>query len=198
MMDALLERLRGGLIVSCQALLGEPLHGPDHMAAMARAAELGGAVGIRANGPEDIAAIRRAATLPIIGIYKREYQESRVYITPTMAEVDLIVEAGCDLIAVDATLLQRPDGHSIAQFLKEIRQRHRVLVMGDVSTRSEGVVAVAAGADLVSTTLAGYTDHSSVHKGPDFELLSQLAACCAIPVVAEGRITTPEECRRAF
>lgn len=198
MTETILDRISGGLIVSCQALIGEPLHGPAYMAAMARAAEMGGAVGIRANGPADIAAIRRVTTLPIIGIYKKEYENSQVYITPTMVEVDAIIAAGCDLIAVDATQLLRPDGQTVPEFLQAIRKRHKVLVMGDVSTSTEGVNAQASGVDLVSTTLAGYTHHSPVHVGPDFALLRQLTTSLRIPVVAEGRVVTPEECAQAF
>jgi len=190
--------LQGGLIVSCQALPGEPLCGPEFMAAMAVAAQAGGAVGLRANGGPDIEAIKRVTTLPVIGIVKRDYPGSPVYITPTMVEVDEIVEAGADMLATDATRLARPDGRTFAEFVAAIRKRHQILIMGDVSTRQEGLDAVSAGVDVVSTTLSGYTPYSEQRTGPDFTLLEALAQGLDIPVIAEGRITTPEECQRAF
>jgi len=197
-MDPLIRSLQGGLIVSCQALPGEPLCGPDFMAAMAVAAVDGGAVGLRANGVEDIAAIKRVTTLPLIGIIKRDYPGSDVYITPTMAEVDAIVEAGADIVATDATHQARPDGLSFEEFVVAIRKRHKTLIMGDVSTLAEGVDAVRAGADIVSTTLSGYTPYSRQLTGPDFTLLEALVHALECPVIAEGRIVLPEECARAF
>ncbi len=192
------ESMHGGLVVSCQAFPGEPLYGAPTMAQMAMAAEIGGAVGIRANGPDDIRAIRAVTQLPVIGIYKRMYENSFVYITPTMKEVDEVVAAGADIVAVDATARRRPDGQGTVDFLRAIRARHPVLVMGDVATLEEGVLAAGAGADIVSTTLSGYTAQSEAHDGPDFNLLAQLVRTLAVPVVAEGRISTPQECARAF
>lgn len=197
-MNEVVRSLQGGLIVSCQALPGEPLCGPKFMAAMAVAAQAGGAVGLRANGGPDIEAIKRVTTLPVIGIVKRDYPGSPVYITPTMVEVDEIVEAGADMLATDATRLARPDGRTFAEFVAAIRKRHQILIMGDVSTRQEGLDAVGAGVDVVSTTLSGYTPYSEQRTGPDFTLLEALAQGLDIPVIAEGRITTPEECQRAF
>ena len=192
------ESVRGGLIVSCQAFPGEPLYGAPTMAQMAMAAQIGGAVGIRANGPDDIRAIRAVTRLPVIGIYKRTYENSFVYITPTMKEVDEVVAAGADIVAVDATARRRPDGQATVDFLRAIRARHSVLVMGDVATLEEGVLAASADVDVVSTTLSGYTEQSEAHEGPDFHLLAQLVRTLGVPVVAEGRISTPEECARAF
>ena len=192
------ELMHGGLIVSCQAFPGEPLYGAPTMARMAMAAQIGGAVGIRANGPDDIRAIRAVTELPVIGIYKRTYENSFVYITPTMTEVDEVVEAGADIVAVDATARRRPDGWATMDFLRAIRARHSVLVMGDVATLEEGMLAAGAGVDIVSTTLSGYTAQSDAHDGPDFNLLAQLVRALAVPVVAEGRISTPQECARAF
>lgn len=192
------ESMHGGLIVSCQAFPGEPLYGAPTMAQMAMAAQIGGAVGIRANGPDDIRAIRAVTPLPVIGIYKRTYDNSSVYITPTMKEVDEVVAAGADIVAVDATARLRPDGQATVDFLRAIRARHSVLLMGDVATLDEGVLAASASVDIVSTTLSGYTAQSERHEGPDFNLLAQLVRTLAVPVVAEGRISTPDECARAF
>lgn len=199
MKDDVLPALQGGLIVSCQALADEPLHGSAHMAVMAVAAQRGGAAGIRANSPEDIAAIRRVCDLTLIGIEKRDYPGSPVYITPTIREVDRVVEAGAQIVALDATDNPRPGGLLFPEFLAAVRKRHgRIPVMADVSTLEEGIAAVAAGADMVSTTLAGYTPATAHLRGPAFGLLKDLVAQVPAPVFAEGRIWTPEECCRAF
>ena len=197
-MNAVLKALRGGLIVSCQALPGEPLYGSKYMVGMAIAAEQGGAAGLRVNGDDDIRAIRAVTRLPVIGIEKKEYPECSAYITPTMTEVDHVVGAGADIVALDATGSLRPDGSTFADMVRRIRDRYDVLIMGDVSTAEEGLSAVHAGADLVSTTLAGYTPYSATVDGPDFQLLARLAREAGVPVVAEGRFWTPEECRQAF
>ncbi|MHB1628887.1 MAG: N-acetylmannosamine-6-phosphate 2-epimerase [Bacilli bacterium] len=192
------ESLRGGLIVSCQALPGEPLYGPEYMAVMALAAQQGGAVGIRANTPEDITAIRRVCSLPMIGIYKRDYDGSPVYITPTMKEVDEIVVTGAEIVAIDATSGERPSGASASAFIRDIKRRHDILVMADVSTVDEGLAAMVAGADVVSTTMAGYTPQSVSIEGPAFDLLMGLVSRSVHPVICEGRIGSPEECAKAF
>ena len=197
-LHTVLEALRGGLIVSCQALPGEPMHGSGYMAAMAVAAERGGAAGLRVNGGDDIRAVRAATRLPIIGIEKKDYPECAVYITPTMTEVDNVIHAGADIVAIDATKSLRPDGGSFADMVRRIRNRHDVLIMGDVSTVEEGLEAARTGADLVSTTMAGYTSYSAWLEAPDFRLLERLVREAGVPVIAEGRIWMPEECREAF
>lgn len=187
-----------GLIVSCQALENEPLHGSDIMARMAIAAEMGGAVGIRANTPEDIRAIRAAVKLPIIGIYKREYEDSEVYITPTFAEAQAVAEAGADMIALDATPRPRPRGETLDQLIDRIHRELDLPVMADCSTVEEGLRAAELGADVVSSTLAGYTPYSRKTEGPDFEMLAELLDRLAIPIFAEGRFHTPEQVARAL
>jgi N-acylglucosamine-6-phosphate 2-epimerase len=189
----LLKRLRGGLIVSCQAEADEPLHGSQHMAAMAVAAAEGGAVGIRANTPEDIVAIRLAVTLPIIGIYKLDIPGYTVRITPTIGSVLQVAQAGADIIAVDGTSRPHPDNLNLIERIRLIHEQTRCLVMADISTYDEGLTAQEAGADLVATTLSGYTENSPVQDGPDLELVQKLASTLQMPVVAEGRITTPEQ-----
>jgi N-acylglucosamine-6-phosphate 2-epimerase len=197
-LTALLARLRGGLIVSCQAEAGEPLHGAQHMAVMAVAAEQAGAVGIRANTPVDIAAIRRAVSLPIIGIYKLDFPGFLVRVTPTLEAALQVAAAGADIIAVDATDRPHPDGLSLEERLRQMHARAGCPVMADISTYSEGLAAQAAGADVLATTLSGYTEASPSQEAPDYELLQSLAAAFKLPVVAEGRIATPEQAAQAL
>ncbi len=197
--SSVLDRFRGGLIVSCQAFVGEPLFGAEFMTRMALAAKQGGAVGIRANGGEDIRAIKRTTGLPVIGIVKRHYAQSDVYITPTMKEVDEIVEAGAEMAALDCTNRQRPDGLTLEQFLPMIKRRHpHLLLMADVSTVEEGVAAARYGADVVATTLSGYTSYSPKREGPDFALIEALSREVAVPVFAEGSVRSPEEAARCL
>jgi len=193
----LLEQLRGGLIVSCQASPESPLYGPSLMAAMAAAAVQGGAVGIRANGPEDIAAIRARVTVPIIGLWKQHHPGSAVYITPTPEAARAVARAGADLIALDATARPRPGGGTLRDLIAFVHQDLGRLVMADVSTLAEGEQALMAGADVLATTLAGYTPTSRQQQAPDLQLVAELAALGA-PVVAEGRLRTPFQVAEAF
>lgn len=191
-----IESLRGGLIVSCQALPHEPLYGSEIMARMALAAWQGGAVGIRANTPEDIAAIRQAVPLPLIGLFKAG--EGEVYITPTLAHARAVAQAGADIVALDATARPRPDGRTLAEVIATLHAEFGVQVMADISTAAEGIAAEQAGADLVSTTLSGYTPYSDQEAGPNLALVTELAGRLAVPVVAEGRIATPAQARSAL
>lgn len=195
---AIIDQLKGGLIVSCQARPGNPLRGARFMAAFAQAAELGGAVGIRANGPTDIRAIRRCVKLPIIGINKLRDQRWPVYITPTLASAAAIVQAGADLVAIDATPRARHGRLSPEKLIEQIHQSLYCLIMADVDTLENGIAAAHAGADLVATTLAGYTDARPITKGPDLQLLTDLASRLAVPVICEGRIRHPEDVSAAF
>jgi N-acylglucosamine-6-phosphate 2-epimerase len=185
-----------GLVVSCQALAHEPLHGSQHMAAMARAAKEGGAAGIRANSPEDIQAIRGAVDLPIIGLWKKDYEGFEMYITPTVADAAAVYEAGADIVALDATSRPRPDGLSLRQTIEELHIRG-IPVMADISTFEEGVQAAEAGADYISTTLSGYTSYSKAEL-PNLRLVRELAQRLTIPVVAEGGIHAPIQARLAL
>lgn len=190
---SILKKIEGGLIVSCQALENEPLHGSEMMAAMAKAVVEGGAVGIRANGPEDIRAIKKVVDVPVIGIYKKMEYDSDVYITPTFIEAKAVFEAGADIIAIDATSRPRPDGISLEDYVKRIKDELGVLIMADVSTLDEGIAAREAGCDLVGTTLSGYTDYTRSLEGPDFELLKDLVEKLNVPVILEGRVNSPED-----
>ncbi len=185
--------LKNGLVVSCQALEDEPLHGPAFMAAMARAAWLGGAVAIRANSPQDVAAVRQAVDLPVIGIYKQIVPGYEPYITPTLMCALQVSNAGADVIALDATLRAHPEGRSAAELIGAVKTTTRKPVIADVDTLEAALSAVQAGADAVSTTLAGYTQASTRRDGPDFELIAALAGRLEVPVFGEGRINTPEE-----
>lgn len=189
------EALRGRLVVSCQAWPGEPLHGPVHMTAMALSALAGGAVALRLEGPEDVAAVRAVTDAPIIGLWK--VGTDAVYITPTLAAVDAVLAAGADVVAVDATDRPRPDGSTLADVVARVHAAGR-LVMADVATVDQGRSAVRAGADLVGSTLSGYTDDAPAPEGPDLDLVGALAAALTVPVVAEGRIATPEQAADAL
>ncbi len=191
--QALLARLREGLIVSCQASPGEPLYGSEIMARMAIAARQGGAVGIRANSPEDIAAIRAAVDLPIIGLYKVDEPGFEPYITPRLVHARAVFEAGAAIVAVDATDRPHPEAANGAEYVRRLKEALPCPVMADVSTLEEGIAAARAGADLIATTLSGYTRYSPWQEGPDLGLVRALAARVQVPVVAEGRIRTPEQ-----
>lgn len=185
-----------GLIVSCQALPGEPLYRQGTMALMALAAEQGGAIGIRANGPDDIRDIKAAVNLPVIGLLKRDIPGSDIYITPELVDVQAIIAAGAEVVAMDMT--NRED--RAERVVELIRYCHEagVAVMADISTVEEGVLAESLGADLISTTMSGYTPYSPKQGGPDLELVRQLALRLKKPVVAEGRIWSPEEAEQAL
>lgn len=193
-----LAQIKGGLVVSCQALADEPLFGAHVMAAMACAAVQGGAVAIRANSPDDIAAIRRVVDVPIIGLYKENIEGYPVYITPTLRHAKAIADAGADLVALDATARLRPGEQDAGVFLRRVKDATQKPVVADVSVYEEGVAAWQAGADAVATTLAGYTEYGAHLQGPDFDLLKRLALDLPIPVIAEGRIATSEQAARAL
>lgn len=197
---SVLDQLKGGLIVSCQAKEGSPFRMPVIMAAMAKAAEQSGAVGIRANGYDDIKAIREAVKLPIIGILKKDYDGYDVYITPTFEDAKLVASAGADIIAIDATPRNRPGGETLKDLIARIKAELNVLVMADCSTTEEGLEAAKLGADIVATTLSGYTEYSkhTLDKGPDVEMLKVLVEKAGVPVIAEGRFNEPGDVENAL
>lgn len=192
-----LDKLKKGLIVSCQALEDEPLHSSFIMSKMAKAAEEGGANGIRANSVEDIRAIRRETDLPIIGIIKKDYDDSEVYITPTIKEVNALLETDCEIIAVDATDRPKPNGEQTEDLVKRIHEAGR-LAMADISTLEEGIAAEKMGFDLVSTTMAGYTDYSESRDEPAFDLIKELNKKVHIPIIMEGHTRTPEHVQKGL
>lgn len=195
--SSLAQALHGRLIVSCQALPDEPLFGSAIMARLAIAAEQGGAAGIRANTPEDISAIRTVTKLPIIGLWKVDVPGYDVYITPHVEHALAVAEAGADIIAVDATDRPHPEG-TTDQYIRNVHATTGLPVLADVSTFDEGVAAACAGAAFVSTTMSGYTPYSPQAVEPDLDLVRRLSAALTIPVIAEGRISTPEEAAAAL
>jgi N-acylglucosamine-6-phosphate 2-epimerase len=191
---SILKIIRGGLIVSCQALENEPLHGSHIMARMALAAKEGGAVGIRANSGRDIRAIKEATELPVIGIVKRYYEECEIYITPTLKEVEEVFNAGAEIIAIDGTNRQRPDGSKLEKFVCSIRKEFpEILLMADISTLEEGLLASQYDVDIIAPTLSGYTSYSPQQPGPDLNLIESLVKQIPLPIIAEGKLRTPEE-----
>jgi N-acylglucosamine-6-phosphate 2-epimerase len=217
-----LEALRGGLVVSVQAPEGSPLAAPSQLAAMARAAEAGGAAGIRA---QEVAAVKEVVALPVIGLRKRRVEGSDVYITPALEDARAVAAAGADVVAVDATLRPRPGGLTAERFLRELASELDVPVLADVDSLEAGRAAREAGAAAVATTLAGYTGAATPRQapsvefvghtptnstvghglaapaasgGPDLALVAALAAELDCPVLAEGRIATPDQARAAF
>ena len=196
-----LEQLKNNLIVSCQALPHEPLHSSFIMGRMAKAAKEGGAVGIRANTKEDIEEIKRNVDLPIIGIVKRDYDDSDVYITPTMKEVDELMEVKPEIIALDATASLRPNGTTLDEFYYEIKGKYpNQKLMADCSTVEEAIHADKLGFDYIGTTLVGYTKQSENYRieENDFEILREIISKVSNKVIAEGNINTPEKARRVL
>lgn len=197
----MIEQVKGGLIVSCQALPDEPLHSSYIMGRMAVAAEQGGAVGIRANTREDIIEIKKNTELPVIGIVKRDYDDSPVFITATMKEIDELMESGCEMIALDATDRIRPNGQTLQEFVSAIREKYGdIQLMADCSTVEEVFEAERLGFDVVSTTLMGYTEVSKGHDiaENDFERLKEVLAHVKAPVIAEGNVNTPAKAKRCL
>lgn len=205
-----INALKGKLIVSCQALPHEPLHSSFIMGRMALAAKEGGAVGIRANTAEDIREIQKNVDLPVIGIVKRDYEDSAVYITPTMKEIDELQEVKPEIVAMDATISKRPSGAlgtdreepvSLDEFYHAVREKYPdQLLMADCSTVEEAIHADELGFDFIGTTLVGYTPQSSHLKieENDFAVLREIIAKVKHPVIAEGNVNTPAKAKRVI
>ena len=198
--DELIKKIKGKLIVSCQALSDEPLYSSYIMSRMAYAALEGGAVGIRANTIQDISEIKKLVDVPIIGIIKKVYPGDceDVYITPTILEIDQLVSCGVDIIAMDATRRPRPEGLSLEETFRIAKAKYpKQLFMADCSDLDEGLHADRIGFDFVGTTLSGYTNYTSGRELPDFDLMRKLvkAGC---NVIAEGGIWNPEQLKAAM
>lgn len=200
-MSNVFDKIKGKLIVSCQALPNEPLHSSFIMGRMAKAALEGGAGGIRANTKEDIAEIQKNVDLPIIGIVKRDYPDSEIYITPTMKEIRELIEVKPEIIALDATDRPRPEGKTLKEFFEEIRKEYpEQLLMADCSTVEECIYADALGFDFVAPTMVGYTPESKGFKiaEDDFKILRDVLSSVKHPVICEGNIDSPEKARRVL
>lgn len=196
-----MNKVKGHLIVSCQALADEPLHSSFIMGRMAFAAKAGGASGIRANSVVDIQEIKKQVDLPIIGIIKRDYNDSKVFITPTIKEVDELMQIKPDVIAMDATSSIRPNHQTLEQVFKAAKEKYpKQLFMADCSTVDEAIYADKLGFDFIGTTLVGYTEQSQNLKieDNDFELIKQILSNVSHPVIAEGNIDSPEKTKRVL
>lgn len=194
-MNPLIEQLRGKLIVSCQAYVGEPMRHPETMAQMALAAERGGAAAIRCQGLADIAAIKGQVEIPVLGLWKEGHEG--VYITPTLRHARACVNAGADVVAIDATDRPRPDGLTFEETVEALKGE--TLIMADCSCIDDVRRAVACGCDIVSTTLAGYTPSRPKTQGPDLDFVKEAVEIAGeTPVFCEGRIHTPAQAKEAL
>jgi N-acylglucosamine-6-phosphate 2-epimerase len=193
-----MELLRHGLIVSCQAPADSPLHDPVVIAAMAQAAVNQGALGVRIDTPYHVSAVRQKLKEPIIGLWKQQIPGYEVYITPRYEDAEAIASAGADIIAIDATLRQRPNGETLAGLIKRIHAELGKPVMADVDTMENAKSAAEAGADLVGTTLYGYTNETKHLSPPGFDLLAEMVQKLDIPVICEGGISSPKMAREAL
>jgi len=202
-MKNIIDKIKGTVVVSVQAMPSEPLYAEGAMLAMMKSVVNGGAGALRVAGVRDVVNAKKIFDLPVIGITKpnaipKNYKEI-VYITPTVKDVLSLVNAGADIIAFDGTQRKRPNNEKIEDLIRYIHINKRV-AMADISTLEEGIKAKEAGADILSTTLAGYTLESidSPSSEPDFKLLENLVKTANIPVILEGRIWEPEQVDKAF
>ena len=196
-----IQKLHKGLIVSCHALPGEALYREEGgvMVLMAKAAIEAGAIGIRAQGITDIQQIKAAYDVPVIGIIKKHYDGFTSYITPTMTEVDALVAAKSDIIAIDATEQERADGSTINEFVMAVKAKYPdQLLMADIATIEEGLNAAELGFDLLGTTMNGYTTKTAGDSSPNFDLMRQLVAQTEVPIIAEGKLHTPEDLKASY
>lgn len=198
-MNKLLEQLRGGMIVSCQAEGEDPFNAsPEYMALFAKAAEMGGAVGIRTQGIEKLKAIKRATKLPVIGLLKSQFPDGTVCITGSFNEVEQLIAAGSDIVAIDGTFRER-QGLTGPEFINKTKKCYGCLVLADIATCDEAKSCEEAGADCISTTLNGYTPNTySTIEGPNLYILEEVLKAVKIPVFAEGRYNTPYDAQIAM
>ncbi len=196
--DSILAGLRGGLIVSCQAPVESPLHDPMVIAAMAEAAINQGAVGVRIDTPDHIRAVRQRVSAPIIGLWKQQIPGCEVYITPQFEHAQAIAAAGADIIAIDATLRDRPGGETMAGLIQQIHQTLNKPVMADIDTLEAAVAAADAGANWVGTTLYGYTAETRRNTPPAYGLLTDLRQKLSVPAICEGGVASPQMARKAL
>ena len=197
-MSDVVESLRGGLVVSCQAYPGEPMRHAETMAQLAQAACMGGAVGIRTEGTECVNLIRQRLGVPIVGLWK-DGEPDDVFITPTLQHALAVARAGSQVVAVDGTRRARPDELTLAQVVEGVHTESDALVMADCGSLEDAVAATDAGVDVLGTTLAGYTPDRDRTEGPDLELVSAIAHRLPdVPLLAEGRVHTPAQARQAL
>src|SRR5574344_1005038 len=193
----LLKKLKGGMIVSCQSEGNDPFNKPEYVALFAKAAEMGGAVGIRTEGIAKLKAIKNITDLPVIGLLKSQFENGYVRITGSEQEVKLLLEAGSDIIAIDGTFRER-ESLSGPEFISYIKKKYKCLVLADISTYEEAIACESFGADCISTTLSGYTPETKQIIGADFNLIGRLAKEIRIPLFAEGKLNTPADACKAM
>jgi len=189
-----------GLIVSCQAEGDDPFNKPEYIAAFAKAAEMGGAVAVRAEGLENIKTIKQKISLPVIGIIKGKYEDDWTLITPDFCDIENLIKIGCEMVAIDATDRIRPNGLNGFEFLEEAKRKYKIPIIADISDFNEGVKAAELKADMIATTLSGYTPDSSDKDDmhPDYELISELSSSLDVPIIAEGKIWSPTDAIKAI
>lgn len=198
-MNHLLDELKYGLIVSCQAEGNDPFNTPQGISLFARAAVMGGAVGIRTEGIEKIKSVISDVNVPVIGLIKSKFEDGSVKITGSFEEVEQLVKIGCPIIAVDGTFRKR-ENLTGPEFIGELKNRYSVVILADVSNLEEGIACAKYGADAISTTLSGYTPETRHlnNSAPDFKLLQELVREVKVPILAEGRYNTPQDCEKAI
>ena len=197
--NKLIQQLKGGMIVSCQAEGDDPFNSdPEYMALFARAAEMGGAIGVRTQGIAKLEAIKRVIKLPVIGLLKGKFADGTVKITGSYSEVEQLINAKSDIVAIDGTFRER-EGLTGPEFIREVKKRYGCLVLADIATYEEAKACEEAGADCVSTTLNGYTPNTlQFHDGPNYDVLKECVKGLIVPVFAEGRYNTPVEAGKAM
>ena len=197
--NKIIESLKNGMIVSCQAEGDDPFNAdPEYMALFARAAEMGGAIGIRTQGIAKLEAIKRATKLPVIGLLKGQFADGTVKITGSYLEVEQLINAKSDIVAIDGTFRER-EGLTGPNFIREVKKRYGCLVLADIATFEEAKACEDAGADCISTTLNGYTPNTlQFHDGPNYDVLKECVSGLSIPVFAEGRYNMPTEAGEAM
>lgn len=198
MKNNLIKSLKKGIIVSCQSEGEDPFNKPEYVALFAKAAEMGGAIGIRTEGSEKLKAIKRITKLPVIGLIKSTFDDGYVRITGSFNDVEDLIMSGADIIAIDGTFRLR-EGMTGPEMIQEVKKKYKCVVLADIATFDEGIACEASGADCVSTTLSGYTSYSkAIDNTPDFDLIEKLSQNLNVPLFAEGRINTPAEAAKSI
>lgn len=190
----------GSLIISCQAVKGEPLYGYNIMHLMAKAAKEGGADGIRCNYVSDINSIKQEVDLPTIGIIKAVYPGSDVYITPTLKEVKaLLEETDTEVVALDATLRERPNGEKLEDLVAYIREhKPQVEIMADISNMEEAKWADSLGFDYIGCTMRSYTESTKGIPIPDYDFIAEMVNTLHAKIIAEGGIWETEQLKKVW
>jgi N-acylglucosamine-6-phosphate 2-epimerase len=199
-MNELIASLKDGIVVSCQLETDEPFNTPELVAKFALSAVNGGAAGIRTEGIDTIYAVRSVVREPLIGLVDGRFSNGWICITPDFMDIEALLKSNVDIIALDVTPRKRPNGMDGIEFFEEVRNHYDIPLIADISTFEEGIRAAEMGADAIATTLAGYTEYTqrSLTDEPDFTLIEELARAVKVPVIAQGRIWTPQHAQEAL